>query len=1041
MRADFYRLRSYGSTLLWTTLIAAAITGPVGAQQTGVINGTVRDAGTLAPVSGAQVVVAGRGLGVLTGAQGEFTLPAVPAGAVEVRVELLGYETLAQTATVVAGQTVTLNFALSVTPLSLDEMIVTVTGLQRRREIGNATTTVDVAAEAERGIPPTLLGLLQGRVAGLQVLQSSGSVGATPSITIRGNSSFLLDDTPIIYLDGTRVSNELGSGPPVGGQTTSRLADLNLEDIESIEIVNGPSAATLYGTEAAAGVIRITTKKGRAGQSEWTFHTELGGNWDASEWPVAVWNPRSFFGEVLDLANLVSIPPGQVVVEIPDTLYTLDLLGEGAGDEFGNPWRTGMERSHGASVRGGAGNVSYFLSGDVVDRLGNLDNNEVSRRGIRANVSLTPSAAIGVELSTAFSTNHASLPENDDSAFGYIGVGLLGSPWLAPIQRDDLANGAETTTCPAAVELQRALIEVIDVSLEELAEECGENPFYAGRTFEDVATLENEQGVDRFTGSVNVDARPLSFLQLRGTLGYDRFSERTSQLVPVDPELPFSDLSLGYRTILNRFQSSLTASATLNVELQPTESIRSVTSVGAQYLGQDFEAALSVGRSLPPGISTVSSAVRTEGSEALSESRILGVFAQQQFGYRDRFFLTPAIRVDESSTFGEDQTRAVYPRLQASWVARDGGLVTGSPFLTSLLLRAAWGVSGKQPAPFAAIQQLGSRAVRFQGRDVSGVVLEAAGNADLKPERGEEIEVGFDATAWDARVDLSFTWFRQVTRDGLIERVIAPSSGYVLGQIDNLGEVVNSGLEVVAGAIAVDRPGLRSEFRLNLQVLDSEITELDEPIVFGYGDNSQRHQQGYAFASYFAPTYTIENGEPVASDSAVFVGQPTPTFAGSLAAMLDYSDWLQLSAVVGFAGGHQLFNATEQFQCGYFGGGEYGGICSSIYETDADGGRTDEAKIKAAAARDLSFAPWIEDADFARLRSVSARFMLPTAVAGFLRADRGSFTVLAENLALFTTYSGLDPEVNFAGGASTTRAEFFTLPLARRLTGRVVLTF
>jgi hypothetical protein len=419
----------------------------------------------------------------------------------------------------------------------------------------------------------------------------------------------------------------------------------------------------------------------------------------------------------------------------------------------------------------------------------------------------------------------------------------------------------------------------------------------------------------------------------------------------------------------------------------------------------------------------------------------MGLFLQQQIGFRDRYFLVPAVRVDESSTFGEDQTRAVYPSLQASWVAREGGDGSRFPYLNTLLLRGAWGFAGKQPAPFAAIQQLGSRPVRFLGRDVSGVVLEAAGNPDLKPERGEEIELGFDATARDGRVNMNFTLFRQVTRDALVERLIAPSSGYALGQIDNLGEVRNNGLELSVSAVAVDRPGLQSEWRLHLQTLDSEITELDEPIVFGYGDNSQRHQQGFAFGSYFARTYTIRNGEPVASDSALYVGQPTPTFQGSLDTTLGLWDWLQLSAVVGFAGGHQLFNATEFFQCGYFGGGPYGGICAAIYESNGDGQRTEPAQMKAAAARDLSFAPWVEDADFLRLRSVSARIELPAFVAGFLRADRGSFTLLAENLALFTRYSGLDPEVNYAGGGSTTRAEFFTLPLARRLTGRLMLTF
>ncbi len=1016
---------------------------PIQAQQAGVVTGTVRDATTLEPLSGVQVTIVGGGIGALSDTQGGFLLDGVPEGSVEVRLERLGYETSVQSVTVTAGQTVSIDFALSVSVLSLDEMIITVTGLQRRREIGNATTTIDVEEEVRRGIPEGILGLLQGRVSGVQVLQSSGSVGATPSITIRGSSSILLDDTPIIYVDGTRVSNDLASGPDVGGQTTSRLSDLNLDDIESIEIVNGPSAATLYGTEAAAGVIRITTKKGRTGTSEWTLNSELGANWDATDWPLSVWNPRSFFGEVLDIAAVVGgVPPGQVFVEVPDTLYTLSLLEGGAGTTFGTPWRTGLERSHGVSVRGGAGNVTYFLSGELSDRLGNLSNNDVTKRTLRANVNLTPGADVNVQVATGFASSRASLPNNDNSNFGFIGVGLLGFPWATPMQRTDPVSGAETETCPEALELQRAALGAgAPIPLSQFAGACAENPFFEGRTFDDVATLENDQKVERFTGSVSVDYRPFSFLQARGTIGYDQFSDHTGQLVPVDPTLPFNDLSQGFRSTSSALVRGVTVDVGANAALDLTESVRSTTSVGGQLFGQKIESTSSLGRSLPPGINTVSNAVRTEGFESILESRTMGLYVQEQIAYQDRLFLTPAIRVDQSSTFGDDRTRETYPRLMGSWVVSEESWFAGVPLLSSLRLRGAWGQSGKQPAPFAALQLLGTRAVTFNGLDVSGVVLVGAGNADLKPERGEEIELGFDATAWNGRVGLDFTWFRQVTRDALIERPISPSTGYALGQVENLGELRNSGLEFTLNAVAWDAPGVRLDWRLNLASLNSEITRLDEPIIFGLQGNSQRYQQGHPIASYFSHTYSIQNDQVVASDSAVYVGKPTPSLAGSLITTLSLFDWLQLNAVLGFAAGHQQFNGTEQFRCGFLGGGTYGGICPEIYAVDGDGQRTNEARIKAAAARDFAFSPWIEDADFARLRSLSARIEIPASVLRILRADRGSFTVVGENLALFTGYSGLDPEVNYVGGGQRRRAEFLTLPLARRVLSRVTLTF
>ena len=1025
------------------TLLMLAVVRPAWGQEPGVLAGTVRDAETLTPLASAQVSVVGTGIGALTDPRGGFRLEGVPAGTVEVRIESLGYETATRSLTLAPGQVVDLTFAMTVSAVALDEMIVTVTGLQRRREVGNATATIDVEGELEQVLPPSLLNLLEGRAPGVQVAQSSGSVGSTPSVTIRGSGSFLLDDTPIIYVDGTRVSNDLISGPDVGGQTTSRLSDLNLDDIEQIEVVNGPSAATLYGTEAAAGVIRITTKRGRSGASEWLIHSEVGVNWDVSNWPESVWNPRSFFGEQLDVSQLLDeVPPGQFFVPVPDTLYRLNLLDGGAGGEFGTPWRTGLEQSYGISVRGGAGNVTYFLSGELSDRLGNLSNNELDQRSLRANLTLSPGAELSVQVSTGFSSSRASLPENDNSRFGFIGVGLLGFPWAIPLERQDPVSGVQSTSCPEAIEFQQLLLSVNVLStLDELVGLCPENPFFEARTFEDVATVENEQEVERFTGGVTVNYEPFPFLRARATLGYDQFSDQVGEFIPVDPTLPFQDLSFGFRSIGNSVARGLTLDLGVNADLGLAAGVRSITSVGAQFYGLKLESASSVGRALPPGINTVSSAVEREGFEFIRESRTVGVYVQQQFGYRDRLFLTPAIRVDESSTFGDDRTRATYPRLMASWVVHEEPWFASVPLLTSLRLRGAWGQSGKEPAPFAALQLLGSRSVTVSGRDRAAVVLVGAGNPDLKPERGEELEVGLDVTALGNRLALGLTWFNQVTRDAFVDRPISPSTGYRLGQVKNVGEVRNQGLELTLSAVAVDRPALRWETRLLLQHLNSEVTRLDEPIIYGYEGNSQRHQEGHPFGSFFSHTYSVMGDQVTASDSAVFVGQPSPTFGGSLITTVGFSDWLQLNAVVGFAGGHQQFNATQQYRCAFLGGGPYGGTCPEIYETDADGQRTPEARIKATAARDVAFGPWIEDADFARLRNVSARVELPASVLGFLNADRGSLTLSGENLGLLTRYSGLDPEINYSRRIRNGRADFLTLPLARRVTGRLALTF
>ena len=1022
------------------------------AQQTGSVTGTVTDVASLRPVSDARVFVPGTALQTFTDDDGRYSLSGVPVGEVEVRLDRLGYAPAARTVQLEAGETLTADFSVSVSAVALDALVVTATGLQRRRELGNAAVAIQVDDELERAAPVTLTALLQGRATGVQVLQSSGSVGTSSTLKIRGNGSISLSNTPLIYIDGSRVSNNIQSGPGVGGQDTGRLNDLSLEDIESVEIVKGPSAATLYGAEAAAGVIRITTKRGRAGLTEWTFRSEWGSNWDATDWPTTVWNPRSFFDALYDVSEIFApgeLPPDTFFAPIPDTLYHLNLLGDGAAGEevYGTPWRTGVEQTYGASLRGGLESVTYFLSGEFSRREGSLPNNEATQRNVRANFNLIPSDNVEIAVSTGYSNNEVALPDNDNNAFGYIGVGMLGFPWDVPIKRTDFSIGGEWLTCPLAFEMQRALSRAgVASRLDDLTESnCADNPFFAERTFDDVATLSNLQKIERLTGSASIDYRPRDFLTARATVGYDQFSDQTGFFIPVDPDRPFGDLSRGLRSIGHGLNRLLTFEGNLNGTFEISPELRSNTSVGVQFFRQKFESASAVGRFLPLGSRTVSSAVRTEGFESLGETRTLGLFVQQQFEYRDRLFLTPALRFDDSSAFGENLGREAYPRVMASYVISEEDWFDGffpGTFVESLRLRGAWGESGKQPASFVALKLLGPRRVTFRGEDVPGVSLVGPGNPGLKPERGQEVELGFEADLLDGRLGVDFTWFRQTTKDAVVPRPLAPSTGYSAPVFTNIGEIINRGVELGLSALVLNTRDLLWSWQINASTSKGEVTDLEDPIIFGLGLDSQRHQEGYPFASYFSRTYSIDgSGMVAASDSAVFVGHPTPELQGSISTSLELFRRVTLSANLGFAAGHQQFNSTQQFRCGFLGGGTYGGLCPELFKVGPDGELSDGARVRAAATEDQQYAPWIEDADFARLRSVSARFELPQSWLARVGATRASFTIIGENLALFTSYTGLDPEVNFAGGAQSIRAEFFTLPPAKRVTGRLSISF
>jgi TonB-dependent SusC/RagA subfamily outer membrane receptor len=260
-------------------MVLAVVCIPAGmhAQASGSIAGRVSDQATQQPLVGAQITVIGTAARGTTDAQGNYRIPGVPAGQHQVSATRVGYDTRSQSVTVAAGQTATANFNLSVSAVELGGLIVTATGReQRTRELGNAVSTISTE-RVELAAVPNMASLIQGRSSGVTVMQSGGTTGAGARVRIRGSNSVSLSNEPLLIIDGVRANNAAESFTiGTGGQTPSRLNDINPEDIETIEILKGPAAAAMYGTAAANGVIQVTTKRGRSGRARWSAYTEQG---------------------------------------------------------------------------------------------------------------------------------------------------------------------------------------------------------------------------------------------------------------------------------------------------------------------------------------------------------------------------------------------------------------------------------------------------------------------------------------------------------------------------------------------------------------------------------------------------------------------------------------------------------------------------------------------------------------------------------------------------------------------------------------------
>ncbi len=1020
---------------------AALVLGTSGlAAQQGAVSGRVTDASTLEPLTGAQVFIQGTNLGALTDQDGRYRIEGVPAGTYEVTVRLIGYRQASDDVAVQSGQVSTANFAIDVAAVALDELVTTITGEQRRRELGYSTGNVQAEQVVADARPASVTDLIKGRVTGVSIRRSSGSLGTGSDIRVRGTASISQDVTPIVIVDGAFVSNDntANNGLGLGGQDPSRLNDINPEDIEDIEIIKGPAAAALYGSRAAAGIIKITTKKGRTGTTRWTVRTEVGTESNAGTFAPSVFNPQSLLGP-----------------DATDTLYTLNLLEGDAG--YDPPFRHGLQQTYGASVRGGSSNLSYFASGQYQNLEGNLPDNAREGVNARANFTVQPSDKVDISVSNGFLTNSTTFPRNDNNATGYIGVAMIAFPWTKPISVADPSTGDLVDTCPLNYEFAR-MVGISVAQADGALGPCPANPFFSGRTFNDVATLNDEQKIERYTGSATINWRPLSNWTNRATVGYDEFSDEVLQIVPVDPARPFGAQSDGAITNNQATNRNLTLEGTSSLSLDLNEDWNFETTVGGQFFRQRIEGVQTTGSVFPAGGPTVGNSVTTTATDFTIETRTIGLFAQEQIGYKDRLFITPAVRLDDNSAAGENLGVQYYPRLAVAYTLSDEDFVPD--FFESLKIRGSFGQAGQQPGSNDALFLLNPTRVAVGSQDLVGVTPAQLGNPVLEPARSTEFEGGFDASVLNGRVGVEFTYFNSKTRNDVVFRQVAPSTGNPGGQFVNVGEIKNTGIELGLDANAFRSRDVTWDVRGTLSHIDNEVTKLEDPIIFGLGGASQRHTQGFPYASYFTEEIIIdsETGEPRVltcdedpsrgcnpDDNHRYLGQPNPTWEGAVSTTITLLDNITLYGLLDFQLGQQLFNSTDEFRCGFLGGGDPaadgGGTCLGMYEKDSAGNYTDAALIQQEASRIGSEAPWIEDADFAKLRTVSVRFQLPESWTQKLRLRNASITLVGENLVTWTGYTGLDPEINFGGQSQATRADFLTLPPSRRFLASVSFTF
>ena len=720
---------------------------PGRAQDAGTISGVVTDAASRAPIPSAQVQIVGTTRGATTGDDGRFRIAGVRPGTYQVRVLRLGYQASAQPVTVTSGGTNELQFGLSQAAVSLEQVITTATGeTERKREIGSAVATLTPKVE-QIAAAQNVSQLLTGKIAGVDVQQAGGTVGSGSRIRIRGASSLSLTNEPLVVVDGIRFNNNVAQSTTVGsttigvgGQVPSRFNDINPEDIETIEVLKGPAAAAQYGTAAANGVIQITTKRGRSGKPRWTTFVEGGTIKDVTDYP----------------ANYIYTSPtgGRCTLDS----MTRSLCTQAADSAFSfnplvtySPFLDGKRGAYGASVNGGSDQITYYVAGNYDKQQGVFQTSIDQRASGRANVSMQLRDNWNLQIGTSYLADHLRLPQNDNNTLGIVSAGLLGAP------RDNAVTQG----------------------------------YLSGATPTQIYAINTRQDINRFESTINSSYQPLSWLTATVVSGLDFLNRFDNELIPPN-KVSFGSLPDGQRTANPYNIYNYTANGTLSAAFTPIEGLKATTKVSGLFSKEMIRGTQAFGAKLLGGTSSLAGAsARFAVNETNTDNKTISRLLREDLAWRDRVFLSAAIRNDKNSAFGQNFGSINYPSVTLSWVVNEEPFFPKTSMFSSLRLRAANGKSGQKPNFRDAITFFNAQTVTVGGVDVAGITVGGTGIPDLRPERSSETELGFDAGFLDERIGIEVTHYDKRTDDLLIAVPLPPSLGLTTTQFQNLGSVSN----------------------------------------------------------------------------------------------------------------------------------------------------------------------------------------------------------------------------------------------------------
>ncbi|HEX8695452.1 MAG TPA: SusC/RagA family TonB-linked outer membrane protein [Longimicrobium sp.] len=968
-------------TKLLLALLMAGSAEELAAQQrqvTGTVTGSDQ-----APIPSAQVVVTGRRAGVQTDAQGRFTIQ-VPAGDVSLTVSRIGYTS--RTVTVGAGES-TVAVRLQPDVLNLEAVVVTGQATTvKRQNVANAVSVV--TTDLQRAPAQTIEKALQGKIAGANISTNSGAPGGGVQISLRGVSSIGGSADPLFIIDGVIVSNvSIPSGANAVSQASrgvnsssqdqlvNRIADINPNDIESIEVLKGASASAIYGSKASNGVVIIRTRRGQAGATRVNLTQRVGYFEQARTLGSRVWT-RDAAVDHFGLSDAEA-----------DLYFNADGTQKAVYDNeaavFGgrHPGRETV-----LSLSGGTERTRFFVSGTLLDHEGLAANTGYEKEAFQLNLDQAVGSRVQVQLgaSVLHSVAARGLTGNDNAGVSYYAA-LSFTPSFFDLRRSGDGTFPDNTIFPSV----------------------------ASNPAQTAALSTNDENVWRAITSANVsfnavdtDRHNLRFL---ANGGVDYFEQRNELFFPVELFFEDDDGFPGTAILGQGRNTNLNLGLNLVYTFTASDQLTARTSLGTQYEDRDLQLSQLVGRNTTSRIPARAAKTEPDGSRA--RTRDFGMYIQEELLlFDERATLTGSVRADRSSSNADQGKYYYYPKAAASYRFDDL-----TSWADELKLRVAYGSSGNLPF-------YGQRFTSaLGGTNLEGVlglrVQGSVGDPDLHPERTTELEGGFDATLFGGNARFEFTGYNKRVTDFIIAPPLAPSTGFGTYAV-NAGSYEVQGLEMMLEATPIRRDDFSWLTRTTFATDRAEVKDLGGLAQYNPGFHFGFDYGGYRIKEGESPTALWGNDVDAEGNNIERVfGDAMPKFRMGFANDVTWRN-LTLSGLVDWAHGGLVANLTKSYYDDAVNGADWTGCntsdtCAGAERAERQGGHVTQ---------------YLEDGSYVKLREVSLSYQLPNSLLGRMgnRVRSARLTLSGRNLRTWTDYSGLDPEVSNFGNRAVGRNQDVT---------------